>query len=333
MERLYLPRNKGGRGLASLEYIHRREVNNLKSYFLESKEKIICAISAMDNRYSALNLREPRQPDSKHYFNTLENKWKSKVLHGRYYASLHQDQVDKDGSVAFLVRGYLFPETEGSAIAIQDQVVPTKNYRKFILKENIDNSRCRLCNTTEETIQHLIAGCPSLAPTAYLSRHNNVAKIIHLELSKKYGLLSEARNYYNYDPGGFKENELSKLYWDFPLVTDTTIRHNRPDIVLFDKRSNTVHFIDVAVPLDDNIQRAHDEKMAKYAQLAIEIGKIWRTRAPVKILPIIISANGLVHKTVSQNISRLGLNISIIAQMQKAVILGTTAIVRRSLSR
>jgi hypothetical protein len=35
-----------------------------------------------------------------------------------------------------------------------------------------------------ETIHHVITGCPVLAPTDYKNRHDQVAKIIHIELAK-----------------------------------------------------------------------------------------------------------------------------------------------------
>jgi len=38
---------------------------------------------------------------------------------------------------------------------------------------------CHLCSSYEETIQHIMAGCPTLAPMSYLHRHNLVAGVSH----------------------------------------------------------------------------------------------------------------------------------------------------------
>ena len=42
----------------------------------------------------------------------------------------HKNTLDSDR------KGELFPETEGFLIAIQDQVIATKNYQKYIIKGN-----------------------------------------------------------------------------------------------------------------------------------------------------------------------------------------------------
>lgn len=116
------------------------------------------------------------------------------------------------------------------------------------------------------------------------------------------------------------------------MITDVKLQHNRPDIVLVDKKSKRVYFVDVSIPLDSNMQKAYDEKISKYAELSVEIGRVWNAGFP-EVLPIIISANGLVHKTVSAHLKRLSLRSCLVVQLQKAAILGTTGIVRRSLSR
>lgn len=60
-----------------------------------------------------------------------------KALHGRFAAGIEQQVVCKTMSVIYLKYGYLFPETEGALEAIQDLVVPTRTYRKYILKEDV----------------------------------------------------------------------------------------------------------------------------------------------------------------------------------------------------
>jgi hypothetical protein len=47
-------------------------------------------------------------------------------------------------------------------MAAQDQAISTNYFKKKILKQEIE-SRCRLCKEYEETIDHLISGCPTLA--------------------------------------------------------------------------------------------------------------------------------------------------------------------------
>ena len=76
-----------------------------------------------------------------------------------------------------------------------------------------------------ETIAHVVSGCMTLAATSYLKRHNSVAKIIHLELGKKFNFIEakETLTWYSYTPEKVLEKESSKLLWDFQINTDRTI--------------------------------------------------------------------------------------------------------------
>jgi len=63
--------------------------------------------------------------------------------------------------------------------AIQDQVVVTRNYQKYILKQPDTDELCRRCGKESETIQHITAACEQLATTEYVKRHDGLAKLIH----------------------------------------------------------------------------------------------------------------------------------------------------------
>jgi Zn finger protein HypA/HybF involved in hydrogenase expression len=58
-------------------------------------------------------------------------------------------------------------------MAAQDQAIRTNYFKKKILKQEVE-SRCRLCKQYEETIDHLISGCPTLAKNEYIVRHDKV---------------------------------------------------------------------------------------------------------------------------------------------------------------
>lgn len=92
-------------------------------------------------------------------------------------------------------RGNIFSETEGFVVAIQDRIIATKNYRRHILHEEIDDL-CRKCNAVGETIEYIIAGCPALAERAYLVRYTAVTKIVHQHLALKPNLVNQYAPYY-----------------------------------------------------------------------------------------------------------------------------------------
>jgi hypothetical protein len=70
--------------------------------------------------------------------------WKQKKLHRTYAHQLDQEHISKVESNLWLKQGGLHGEMVGFMRAIQDRVIATKNYRKHILKEKLENVKCRL---------------------------------------------------------------------------------------------------------------------------------------------------------------------------------------------
>jgi len=59
----------------------------------------------------------------------------------------------------------LLGEREGFLTAVQDQVILTINYKKYILKQPDTDKLCRRCGKESETIQHITAACEQLTAT------------------------------------------------------------------------------------------------------------------------------------------------------------------------
>jgi hypothetical protein len=53
-----------------------------------------------------------------------------------------------------------------------------------------------LCKEYEETIDHLISGCPTLARNEYIIRHDKVCTHLHYSICKKLGI-ETAENWYS----------------------------------------------------------------------------------------------------------------------------------------
>jgi len=92
-----------------------------------------------------------------------------------------------------------------------------------------------------------------LVATDYKHRHDQVAKIFHQKLANKHSLLNKIMSYYKYTPNVILENETHKLYWDRTLITDKTIRFNRPDINLVDKTKKIIYFIYIYITNNHNL--------------------------------------------------------------------------------
>lgn len=258
--------------------------------------------------------------------------WAQKSLHGRHRADLNQTYVDKESSNAWLRRGELFPETEAFMLAIQDQVIATRNYRKYIIKDiGQQSDLCRRCNSSSETIQHITGACKTLVQTDYKHRHDQVASIIHQHLAVTYKFLDKKEPYYKYKPSTVLENTNYKLYWDRTILTDKTIHYNRPDITVFDKQNRTAYIIDIAVPNTHNIQSTITEKLTKYQDLAIELGTQWQARS-THIVPIVLSSTGIIPKTLKNSLNALNIPLQLINTLQKATILNTCRTTRKFLT-
>ncbi|XP_044766265.1 uncharacterized protein LOC123322386 [Coccinella septempunctata] len=322
IERLYLPRKEGGRGLCSVEATCGKEMHNIRNHFLNSHLPI--------HRWIAQGTRSMiLQPDEDH-LEMLRQRWSAKELHGRFYSNIHQEEVDITASNTYLIQGYMFPQTEGTIFAIQDQVVPTRNYIKHIIKKQIENTKCRLCNKAEETVLHLTSGCSSIAGTKYLSRHDNMGKVVHQLIAQREELIRQFTPHHIYMPASILENERTKIYWDFNITTDIGTEHNRPDMVVWNKKEMRATIIDFAVPQDGNLVKTYTEKISKYSLLAWQMRDMWQLRK-VDIIPLIISVNGIVPRKTVQHLQELGLPPNTVTWMQKAVLLGTVNIIRQVL--
>ena len=69
---------------------------------------------------------------------------------------------------------------------------------------------------------------------------------------------------------------------------DSQIAHNRPDITLVDKSSNTVKFTDIAaIPCDCRIKQKDIEKKEKYTDLSIRVQRLWSSSPTV--VPVVLA--------------------------------------------
>ena len=156
----------------------------------------------------------------------LQTKLQAKRLHGHHEKQSHRRFVDKKDTHKWLKSAGLKGETEGFIFAIQDQVVRTRAYEKSILRSNVDDT-CRMCGKEPETLMHLVSGCPTLAQTEYISRHDAVAKHIHWQLLRDRG--NETCDHpWEHQPQTITLANESTIYWNCNIMTDRTINCNKP---------------------------------------------------------------------------------------------------------
>jgi hypothetical protein len=111
----------------------------------------------------------------------LKNKWKNEVMHGQYIRNIDRQLISEEDTFLWLSKGGLKAETESEIVAAQDQAIQTKYYATKIVNTETD-SKCRLCQQFDETIDHIRSACPILAKEQYIKRHNRVCAQLHFNI-------------------------------------------------------------------------------------------------------------------------------------------------------
>ena len=169
VDRLYIPRKEGGRGLISIEECV--EIRGLEVYVHGSEERLIQAARGdkIDGLEAASVLKRSKKEKR------LED-WEEKVLHDQY---LRQTKEVRSGHYwAWLQNGDLKRKTGGLIMAAQSQSIRTILAKAKIDKSQVD-SLCRVCRIVDESIDHIVSGCSKLAQKEYKRRHDNLRKIVH----------------------------------------------------------------------------------------------------------------------------------------------------------
>ena len=167
VDRLYVSRKEGGRGLTNIEDIDKR----LEDYIEKQEEGLITTIrndtdNTMDNRMTI----------------TRKQKWEEKQLYGCFKRLIN---ILHEKTWTWLRLGDFKRETESLLIATQNKAIRT-NHIKARIDKMEPNSKCRLCCDRDETINHIRSECSKLAQKECKTRHDWVDKVIDSEMCKKF---------------------------------------------------------------------------------------------------------------------------------------------------
>ena len=234
---LYLPRDKGGRGLRSVE--------------TEYKEtKVKAAVKLYRNRDPAMKMvREfEEQAESKGYQSMTKEAGKYAEEYGLQLQLNHPDPVcvTEEGEVVpgdklkTRLRKLRESRTEGGVeeqkwqgklitarkedgdlnteqcfwwlsewrmcpthtiagmFEIYEQLLPTRLYAIHKTQASpTSDPTCRLCGTAPESMAHVLSACPALAQTKYLARHDAVLKVLFFDIIEDLGLIEASPPWYS----------------------------------------------------------------------------------------------------------------------------------------
>jgi len=160
------------------------------------------------------------------------------------------------------------------------------------LKTETD-SKCRLCQQFDETIDHIISACPIQAKEQYIKRHDKVCVQLHFNICKETGVQLNKKFWYEHVSKSIETSQGGKvtILWNQQVQNDRTTPNNKPYIIIRDNEKRTCMLIDVAISGDRNMIKGEAEKILKYKDLTREIQLMWNVKS--KVILVIIEAGRL----------------------------------------
>ena len=161
IDRLYLLRRIGGRGLLQIRQTVEEEIRNLSEYISSSTESTLKEVITE----GLLTVADAKKEYKRKKMRNRQERWQNKELHGQYLNNT-DGKTDCEITWNWLKNGYLKKETKGFVMAAQDQAIRTNAIKARIDKTSSD-SKCGLCKVKEKTIDHLVSSCSKIAQTDY----------------------------------------------------------------------------------------------------------------------------------------------------------------------
>ncbi|XP_063952186.1 uncharacterized protein LOC135153479 [Lytechinus pictus] len=319
VDRLYVSREKGGRGLAGIEETVRYEEQSLYCYIEGQMDSIMTAVKESMRKGKDVIAKQLKADQRKM---RLEE-WKEKVMHGQHLRQT--EEFAGPESWQWLKRGRLKKETESMLVAAQDQAIRT-NYRRAKVEKEHTSPSCRMCHDKDETVSHLVSECSTDRVQRKARQSSSCSS---LGSGQEVPFTPCGKMVYEHRAEPVVENDDVKLLWDFNIQTDKVIEARRPDIVLLKKKEKECLIIDIAIPGDCRAWRKEEEKIQKYNDLAWELRRIWKVKT--KVVPIVIGALGTVTTRHRSFLAVLRVEVSF-ETIQKASLLGTAHILRNVLN-
>ena len=321
-ERLYLPRAQLGRGLCNIEHKSEHMLLELnksleRSRNVSLRRAAILKIEKDNSTHLALiksylitkyKLDESATPKSlcEAQHKSLFVDIKEKQCHGRLYRVCDHELADVKDSAIWLTNGNMKPRDEGAYCFLQD--------RNIFFGERV---QCPHCRAALKTVDHLATKCDRMLGHDYTRRHNEVLKCIHLTLCNKYGI-KKSKKLRSHSVQEVVANENVEIRVDTRIKTDIKIQHNRPDLFVYDKKRKEITLIEVGITNLDLLTQVENEKTRKYDLIANEVALSYKCK--VKIIPYVMTWDGLVTKYHKKHRSEIGIQLKTEAYIQSLVL-------------
>ena len=343
VDRLYMKRCDGGRGLISIEDCVRMEEVNLRNYLRDAafvpdvllmgaKSVLIgdevCTREECESHSDECFTEESGAQFKERVLRERGERVLDKKLHGKFFRDV-REVAATERMFDWVKHGSVNKSTEGFVFAAQEQALQT-NWLKARITGESEDASCRRCHKQDETVAHLVSGCGVLAQSDFKTRHDRMGLRVYWGLCKKYGV-NCSEKWYRECPDSVRKSECGKfeIWWNRPVMTTKKLDHNKPDVVVIDRDKKCWTIIDFSVPNDKNVVTKEKEKVDHYRELAKEIRKMYHVKT--KILPIVVGALGVFSNNLEGYLKELDMAY-IRRTLQVSAILGSTIILRKVLN-
>ena len=227
----------------------------------------------------------------------------------------------------------IISHSECYIFAIQEQEINTRALQAKRQETNNPDfdKKCRYCHRKTEDIFHLLCSCSYLSASLYLPmRHNEVAKVLYNGIIKSKFI----GHPYVFPRPVWKQGHI-EIWWDMHIVTTPQVKHNKPDLVVWNSENKKCIVADVAVPLDENVYTQEKSKVDTYAPSFVNLLRLY-PEYTYETVPIIIGATGLVTGSLMKHVKILVDSdkyvSKIITEMQRKALIGSMRILKSALS-
>jgi hypothetical protein len=114
-------------------------------------------------------------------------------------------------------------------------------------------------------------------------------------------------------------------------IYHSKLKNRPPDIIILNKQQKQAYLLDIAVPNSHNITQTYNTKINKYLELSAAMRNLWCLEK-ISILPLVISATGIVPQSLFKNLKILDLDNTLVVEIQKGILLYSCHIVRKFLN-
>ena len=352
IDKLYVDRKSGGRGLRSVKIMFemrlvalRRHLTNSKNrneimhYIHESETDNILRVTndLINSQNIEDNENDHSQKISSKYVKmnrrNLNDRYLNKKMHSYFRNKLEKDDnIDMEKSNSRSVNKNMTFHVEGYYSTIHDQELIAKYLKnkreRDDGKQPTFNNKCRLRKTKIEVVVHIISGCPDMSSRHYLPLHHDAVT--------KYLFRSHIKK--NIPGASFKDNRENEFvqkdneyeyWWNISIKAISKIPHNKPDVVIWNQNEKLCTIIEFSCPAGIIVLRKIDQKMNIYCPLLRNL-QILYPEYKFDMIPIVVGALGYVPKCLTQYLCQLGINIikirKIIRKMQNISVSGTVRI-------